>query len=269
MKYSGWPDPGELVVGKVTEVEDFGAFVDLIEYEDKEGLVHVSEVSSGWVKYIRDYVREDQTVVCKVLDVDRESHQIDLSIKDVNDKQKRTKIQEWKNEQKADKWVSMALEDEEVDVEDTDEAFTRVAEALINTYGTMYEALEEAAKGGVEVIEEAEVEPEIAESITRVARENVSVPYVEIDGFVDLETLSLGGVDDIKKALEEIGYDGEEEVEIDVEYVSAPEYRITAKAHDYKTAERAVEEAAQKAVDRIRDLGGTGEYHSKSRTAEA
>ncbi|MFB6087147.1 MAG: S1 RNA-binding domain-containing protein, partial [Haloarculaceae archaeon] len=70
MKYSGWPDTGELVVGEVDEIADFGVFVDLDEYEDKRGLVHISEVASGWIKNVRDHVREGQTVVAKVLDVD-------------------------------------------------------------------------------------------------------------------------------------------------------------------------------------------------------
>ena len=69
MKYSGWPDPGELVVAKVDEIEDFGVFADLEEYEDKRGLIHISEVASGWIKNVRDHVREGQIVVCKVLDV--------------------------------------------------------------------------------------------------------------------------------------------------------------------------------------------------------
>ena len=101
MKYSGWPDQGDLVVGKVDEIEDFGVFVDLLEYRDRRGLVHVSEVASGWIKNVRDHVGVDETVVCKVLDVDESSQQIDLSIKDVNDHQRKDKIQEWKNEQKA------------------------------------------------------------------------------------------------------------------------------------------------------------------------
>ena len=63
MKYSGWPTPGELVVGRVDEIEDFGVFVDLEEYEDKRGLVHVSEVASGWIKNVRDHVNTDQMVV--------------------------------------------------------------------------------------------------------------------------------------------------------------------------------------------------------------
>lgn len=259
MKYSGWPEPGELVVCKVENVEDFGAFCDLVEYEDKEGLIHVSEVASGWVKYIRDHVREDQTVVCKVLDIDQESQQIDLSLKDVNDHQEQEKIQEWKNEQKADKWLSMAVEE--------DEEFTRVAEKLITKYGTMYDALEEAAIHGSDVLEEVGVDKELAEKITEVARENINVPYVTVTGFVDIESSSSDGVDDVQKALKQVETDGD--IELEVEYVSAPEYRITAKAHDYKTAEKAVREGAQKAIDTITELGGRGEYHSEPNQAEA
>ncbi|MFB6185156.1 MAG: S1 RNA-binding domain-containing protein, partial [Haloarculaceae archaeon] len=108
MKYSGWPEQGELVVGVVDEIEDFGVFVDLQEYEDKRGLVHISEVASGWIKNVRDHVSEGQKVVAKVLEVDTNSQQIDLSLKDVNDHQRKEKIQEWKNEQKADNWMELA-----------------------------------------------------------------------------------------------------------------------------------------------------------------
>jgi len=264
MKYSSWPEPGELVVCEVTEVEDFGAFVDLVEYEDKEGLIHVSEVASGWVKYIRDHVREGQTVVCKVLEIDEDSQQIDLSAKDVNDHQKQDKIQEWKNETKADNWLSRELEDEE---------FQEVAEALISRYGTMYEALEEGAIKGEEVFEDAGIEGELAEELTGIARENINVPYVEVTGYVDIETTSPSGVDDVVEALGEVGgaeFDDEEgDVEVEVEYVSAPEYRITARAHDYKTAERVVRECAERARDSIEERGGRGEYHEESRNAEA
>src|SRR5207302_7807512 len=81
-----WPDEGELVVCTVANVKNFGAFVTLDEYESKEGFIHIAEVSSGWIKYIRDYVREGQKVVCKVLKVDQEKGHIDLSLKAVKDR---------------------------------------------------------------------------------------------------------------------------------------------------------------------------------------
>ena len=47
----GWPEIGDLVVCTVVNVVEFGAFVQLDEYDKKEGLIHISEVASGWVKY--------------------------------------------------------------------------------------------------------------------------------------------------------------------------------------------------------------------------
>src|SRR5919108_4900543 len=98
-----YPDEGELVVGTVRLVENFGAFVKLEEYPTKEGFLHIAEVSTGWVKRIRDHVREQARVVCKVLHVDPARGHVDLSLKKVNEHQKREKIQDWKNEQKSDK----------------------------------------------------------------------------------------------------------------------------------------------------------------------
>ena len=107
----GWPNQGELVVCTVTKVVDFGAFVALDEYDNKEGLIHISEVASGWVKYIRDHVREGQKIVCKVLDVNPKRGHIDLSFKDVNEHQRRETIQLWKNDQKASKWMQFVADD--------------------------------------------------------------------------------------------------------------------------------------------------------------
>ena len=52
-----WPEPGFLVVGTINRVVPYGAYVTLNEYSDKEGLLHISELSSRWVKNIRNHVR--------------------------------------------------------------------------------------------------------------------------------------------------------------------------------------------------------------------
>jgi len=194
MKYSGWPDPGELVVGKIDEIEDFGVFVDLEEYEDKRGLIHISEVASGWIKNVRDHVREGQIVVCKVLDVDESSQQIDLSLKDVNDHQRSDKIQEWKNEQKADNWMELAFGD---DIDD--EAYTAIANELIGAHGSLYDGFKQAAIHGEEALENTGLDDDEIDAIVETARENVSVPYVNVTGYVDLENPSPSGVDGIRR----------------------------------------------------------------------
>jgi translation initiation factor 2 subunit 1 len=263
MKYSGWPEPGELVVGEVDEIADFGVFVDLLEYEDKRGLAHVSEVASGWIKNIRDHVNVGQVVVCKVLEVDESSQQVDLSIKDVNDHQRSDKIQEWKNEQKADKWMELAF-GEEI----SDEKFSSVANALLAEYDSLYEGFEAAAIHGPEALSDTDLDDDEVEAIVDTARENVSVPYVTVTGYVDLRSPNPNGVEDVRAALEAAGGNGEvpEEVDLDVTYVGAPEYRIRVQAPNYKAAETQLEASVARARERIEAAGGSADFHRDRKT---
>ena len=265
MKYSGWPETGELVVGKVEEIEDFGVFVDLEEYEDKRGLIHVSEVASGWIKNVRDHVSEGQTVVCKVLEVDEDAQQIDLSYKDVNDHQRSEKIQEWKNEQKADNWMTLAFGD---DV--SDEQYASVANEFISEFGSLYDGFEQAAIHGPEALDGTDLDDDEVEKLVETARENVSVPYVTVTGYVDLESPATNGVDDIKEALQAAEGNGAipEEVELEVTYVGAPEYRIRVQAPNYKTAESQLKESAARAESAIERIGGTASFHRERQTEE-
>ena len=59
---------GEILEGRVTGLTKFGAFVSLPE--DKVGMVHISEVSTTYVKDIGDFLEKGQTVKVKILNID-------------------------------------------------------------------------------------------------------------------------------------------------------------------------------------------------------
>ncbi len=258
MKYSGWPDRGELVVGRVDDIENFGVFIDLLEYEDKRGLCHISEVASGWIKNVRDHVNEDQRVVAKVLDVDENAHQIDLSLKDVNDHQRKDKIQEWKSEQKADNWMELAF-GEDVD----DATYADIANELLAEFGSLYDGFEQAAIHGPDAFFESALTDEDVQALVETARENVSVPYVTVTGYVDLECPTQNGVDVIREAMQAAEGNGDipDEVELEVTYVGSPEYRIEVQAPEYKTAEAELEASADRAAAVVHDHSGTAQFH--------
>ncbi|HIW73567.1 MAG TPA: S1 RNA-binding domain-containing protein [Firmicutes bacterium] len=69
---------GAVVEGKVTGITKFGAFVELPG--GKTGMVHISEVAPTFVKEIRDFVTENQTVKVKILAISEEG-KISLSMK--------------------------------------------------------------------------------------------------------------------------------------------------------------------------------------------
>lgn len=80
---------GSIITGSITGIEKYGAFVSLDEYY--KGLIHISEISQGFVRNISDYVNVGDTIKVKVIDVDEKSFHLKLSIKDINYKIKKEK----------------------------------------------------------------------------------------------------------------------------------------------------------------------------------
>ena len=67
-KSQEWPDEGELIVGTVYKVLNYGAFAKLEEYQGKEAFIHISEVSSGWVKNAEKFLELSAKSLGKTLD---------------------------------------------------------------------------------------------------------------------------------------------------------------------------------------------------------
>lgn len=71
---------GSIVEGKVTGITNFGAFVEL--GNGQTGLVHISEVADAYVQDIKDYLKEQEVVKVKIINI--RDGKVGLSIKQVN-----------------------------------------------------------------------------------------------------------------------------------------------------------------------------------------
>ena len=251
-----YPEEGELVVGTVVKVQGFGAFVILDEYPNKEGFIHISEIATGWVKRIRNYVREKQKVVCKVLRVEEAKNHIDLSLKRVNEHQRRDKIQEWKNNKKATKLFQMVAENLGKSVEDS---FKEFGEELIKKYGSLYEAFEDSAYEPDVLINEG-FSGDWIEEFKKVAADNISIPFVDIKGQITMTSWEPDGIKYIREALSLAEQSEYEDVEIQIKYIGAPRYLITVKAPDYKIAEDEMKKAVNRTTEYINKFDGECEF---------
>jgi small subunit ribosomal protein S1 len=88
---------GEIVTGKVTNVTDFGAFVEL--EEGIEGLVHVSEISREKVERPSDMLKVGDMVSAIVLHIDSHERRIGLSMKGVLEKTEKAEIEKYMSNQ--------------------------------------------------------------------------------------------------------------------------------------------------------------------------
>lgn len=248
-----WPAERDLVVGTVHKVLNYGAFAYLDEYPGKEAFIHISEVSAGWVKNIRDYVRENQKIVARVLRVNPRKGHVDVSLKRIREDQRTRKIQQWKIEQKAEKLLEFTAKSLGKDL---DAGYDEVGYAIMDEFGDLYGAFEAAAEEGVDVLVERGVDENWARAITEVAEKNISPPEVQINGYVNLTSYAPNGVETIRNALRSI-----KDENISVQCVGAPKYRLTVVSSDYPTAEDILNKTAQKAIKFVEKAGGTGEFH--------
>jgi small subunit ribosomal protein S1 len=88
---------GEMVTGRVTNVTDFGAFIEL--EEGIEGLVHVSEISREKVERPSDVLKVGETVSATVLHVDPQERRIGLSMKGLKEKMEKSEIEKYMSNQ--------------------------------------------------------------------------------------------------------------------------------------------------------------------------
>lgn len=89
-------EKGNVVRGTVTCIEPYGAFVSFGEFYT--GLIHISEISRGFVRDIADFVQVGDRIYTEILEVDEEEAHLKLSIKNIqyhmNGKPKRKRIDE-------------------------------------------------------------------------------------------------------------------------------------------------------------------------------
>ncbi|HEX2621062.1 MAG TPA: S1 RNA-binding domain-containing protein [Phototrophicaceae bacterium] len=110
---------GDILEGEVERIENFGAFINI--GAERPGMVHVSEMAEGFVKSPSDVVKVGEKVQVRVLKINRKKRQIDLSMK-----QPEEKIEVPQDEEDDDLPTAMALalrkamsrdEDDEEEVE--------------------------------------------------------------------------------------------------------------------------------------------------------
>lgn len=108
---------GDIVTGCVTGIEKYGVFVSLDDYYS--GLIHISEISDGFVRNIHDYVKIGETINAKVIEENEKEHHVKLSIKDIDyrkSKYSKTKIVETKKgfstlRMYLNKWVDSKIQE--------------------------------------------------------------------------------------------------------------------------------------------------------------
>ena len=169
--------PGDVVEGQISNIVDFGAFVDL---DGMDGLIHISELSWSHVNHPSEMLEIGQTVSVKVLDIDRDRQRISLGLKQTQ----------------SDPWQQVLEQYKDGDV--VDGKVTKVV-----TFGAFVEILP-GVEGLVHISELAQHHVENPREVVSQG-DSVKVLILEVDGERRRLSLSLKRVGDGRHRLRGAG----------------------------------------------------------------
>jgi translation initiation factor 2 subunit 1 len=251
-----WPEFGDLVIATIEKVMDYGAYANLEEY-NRQGLLHISEISSGRVRKIRDYVRENQKMVLKVIRVNVEKGQINLSLRRVTKRERIEKNKSWKKDRKGEALLNEVAEKVGLPIH---EVYQKAGIILEETYG-LYEGFEKVVKEGLEVLTKLDIPEDLAKVIAKVAEERIRIKMVTVLGVLEVRCMKPNGVKCIQDAF--IGARKSyraKDAKIEFYVIAAPRYSVEVSADNWKRAEELLEKVSESVVTNITKAGGHGSF---------
>jgi translation initiation factor 2 subunit 1 len=251
-----WPETGELIIATVESVMDYGAYANLDEYH-RRGFLHISEISSARIRNVRDFVRENQKMVLKVLRVDVEKGHIDLSLRRVTKRERIEKIKSWKKDRKGEALLHAVAEKVGLPV---DEVYQKAGLPLEEKYG-LYEGFEKVVKDGIEVLTKLNIPEDLATAIVQVAEERIKIKLVKVRGVLEVRCSKPNGVKCIQEAF--LGAKKSQkakDAKIEFSIIAAPRYSLEVSADNWKRAEELIEKVGENVVENITKAGGHGEF---------
>ncbi len=235
-KKQGYPEEGEILMCIVKKILPHSIFVDLQEYKDKEGYIHISEIAPGRIRNIRDYVKENKKIVCKVLDINREKGYIDLSLRRVSESIKLSKIEEFKQEEKAEKILGSVAKKLGITLEDI---YKKIGNKIVESYGLINNFLQDISLNGEKVLKNLGIPHDISPVLLQIVKEKIKQAEVTVSYDILLSTSEPDGISIIKDTLKKAEDIAKEKgYEVKLRYISAPKYMLAVTSKDYKSCEK-------------------------------
>ncbi len=281
-KKNPMPEIGELVLCTVVEVSPTHVYLIMDDYRgygpgrdgiNREGFnvhpsiknnaiayMHVSEVANFWIKQIRDFIREGQKHVLKVLKIDKGMAWV--SKRRVSGQEAKKKLSESKRSNKAEGLLNLLADRLKVE---RDAITEKIGFVLDDAYGgDLWAAFEDIKEQGLDAVADLNftVDESWLKELEKIVQQSVDIPVVNITGEFDLVSYEPNGVEVVKEALaagESVLNQKDPTTSLSFQVLAPPRYRLEVIAPDYQTAEGILKKVEAKVLKVIKK-GGTGTF---------
>lgn len=233
----GYPKFGELVLCTARRISQFAAWCSLDEYQNLEGMIHISEAAGKWVHDIKKFIKPNKQYVVKVVKVDPKNNVINLSLKRVSHSEERSKWNEYRKEQRADNILKLIARELGVSAED---AYKEIGLKLQEEFGDLYSGFEKVNESP-SLMSSLGINDKWQPVVSKVLGKFFVEKEFEIKAELEISSYEGDGVERIKKLLQALEKNG-----ITVAYISAPKYRLGMKTKNPKADTKSFEQKLQR-----------------------
>lgn len=251
-----YPEADDVVVVLVNNVEELGAYVSLLEYNNIDGMILASELSRRRIRSMNNVIRVGKIETCVVLRVDKEKGYIDLSKRRVNEDDIKSSQEKYNNAKQVHSILARVASLSNTTLEHLYESF---GWDLYKRFGHAYDAFNRIVNGDTSVLNEYNLDASIIENLTTVIKHRLTPRPTAIRATIDATCFGYEGIDGIKEALKAGMALSTPEMPIKIRLLAPPQYVITTVAVSAAEGIKLVEDA----IDTISKVLATKEGQCK------
>jgi len=251
-----FPEIDDVVMVQVRSIAEMGAYVALLEYNNVEGMILLSELTRRRIRSVNKLIRVGKQEVCMVLRVDREKGYIDLSKRRVSAEDVQKCDERFQRSKAVHSIVRHVSEVQHMDME---ELYRMTAWRLYEKFGHAYEAFCAAITDADSIFNE-ELMPGLNSDLRAAMLDNIAKRLtptaVKIRADIEVTCFGYEGINAIKGALLKGVELGSDELPIKIKLVAPPLYVMLCSALDKTKGIALLKEAIEIMGDDIRKNKG-------------
>jgi len=268
MYQSDYPATGDLVIVEVKKIAEMGAYCNLLEYNNLEGMLLMSELQRRRIRSVKRVIKEGRQEIVQVLRVDKEKHFIDLSKKRVDSDEVPACEEKW-NKSKASHSIIRQVSVLSQKRYSMKEIYKMFGWQCARDYGHLYDGFKFAMNNWDAFVEKySQIPPELLPFLKKNIEKRLKPQMVTVRAKVEITCFTFEGVDAIRRALkaglakedrESTNKDniGDEDTRLKIKLVAPPLFTVSLATYDPQMGINLVNEAVQAMNESITEAKGT------------
>lgn len=260
MYENSFPEVEDLILVQVKSVDHVCAYVSLLEYDNIEGMIQLSELSRRRIRSINKLIRVGRTEVVVVLRVDAERKYIDLSKRRVSQEDISNCEAKYNKSKAVHSIMRHVSETCKVPLKDLYDNF---GWDLYKKYGHAYDAFKMVIKNE-QVLLDYKLEEKVHQTLIKNITRRLAPQPVRLRADLEVRCFSEDGIEAIKDALRSA--EARKEMQIKIKLVAPPLYVMMTTCLDKNYGIQILEEACEGIKEIMKARGGECEIKEKPRT---